>query len=257
MSDTSACNVVRARDIEDDDPPEMVKFVQELTRSRPKSDREQEIEAGSLVNMEFDSHRRDEEFDDSPSDRRDREQEIEAGSLVQKQFALPAYPHSEESCTNDNVEFASHRRDDEFDDSDRRDREQGYGSPSKKMKKMKKGTICPLCEKEQGSNLSRHMMTHLPDDSPVRIAHKAKINPIQAAWHKGEYHNNPEFEEREKLRSVTHNENNRLGKIGLPPVEDGWTPDLSKRRRKKHVELELTPGSECQYYSDEDEFPVE
>jgi hypothetical protein len=244
MSDTSklgACKgVVSATDKEDDDSPEMVKFVQELTRSRPKAD---------------------------------REQEIEAGSLVQKQFALLPYPDGEESWTNDNVEFASHRRDEEFDDSPshrrdeefddspshRRDRDQEYGrddspSPSKKMKKMKKGTICQECKKDYGTNLNRHMKTHLPDDSPEKIAWKAKINPIQAEWHREHYHNNSEHQKSEKLRSVRNNFNTNCDKRGLPRVGDGWTPDVSKRVRKHVV---LTPGSDLYYSDDDDEFPAD
>jgi hypothetical protein len=208
------------------DPPEMVKFVQEFTRSRPNA--EQELPR------------------------------IEAGSLVQKQFALPAYPDSEESLTNYNVEFASHR-DEQFDDSPshRRDKDQEYGideSPSP-SKKMKKETICKFCGNSYGKNFNRHMKTHLPDDSPEKIEWKAKINPQQAAWHKDNYQNNPEFKESEKLRSAKNNENAYLNSQGLPPVEDGWTPDLSKRPRKKRVVL--TPRSECQDCSDDDEFPAD
>jgi hypothetical protein len=269
------------------DPPEMIKFVQELTRSRPKADREQEIEAGSLIqkqfalpayhseqsctndNVEFASHRRDEQFDDSPSEQSCTNDNVEFASHRRDEQFDDSPSHrrdeqfddspSEQSCTNDNVEFASHRRDEQFDDSPshRRDKDEEYGtdiSPSP-SKKMKKETICKFCGKSYGKNFNRHLNTHLPDGSPEKIAWLADINPRKAAWYKTNYHENPEFNKSEKLRSVTNNENNRLDKIGLPPVEEGWTPDLSRRRRKKDVVL--TPGSECDWYEDEPEFPVE
>jgi hypothetical protein len=85
-------------------------------------------------------------------------------------------------------------------------------------KKMKKVTICQECEKDYGKNFDRHMLTHLPDDSPEKIEWRKHTNDKQGVWATKEYNTNEKHRLAKILRSTKRNNEIAKTKNGVEVV---------------------------------------
>jgi hypothetical protein len=86
-------------------------------------------------------------------------------------------------------------------------------------KKMKKVTICQECNnKDYGKNIDRHMMTHLPSDSPEKMKWRKHTNDTQGAWATTEYKTNENHRLAKILRSTKRNNEIAKTKNGVEVV---------------------------------------
>jgi hypothetical protein len=191
------------------DSPEIVQIPKELTRIRPREELPR-IEAGNFASETGgrSSPKRTKIVHDMPVSESDSEDDE-----VWDSSTMTVVGRDTENM-NDMPVSESDSEDDEI-PSDRTT----WVNQGRYPEKMKKVTICQECNnKDYGRNIDRHMRTHLPDDSPEKMAWRKHTNETQGAWANTRYNENELFSSDKKCRSRRDKENIKCIKEGRERV---------------------------------------